>query len=158
MPRGAQELKERRGRRRASADGLSSDGDEGESLTGTGKMRAMPVGRGTEAQEDYSRLWLAHQKFLRRVYVFIVFVMLCVSGMIVFFLWSPRASNALAQEKRFLLFMSLPLFALTTVLLILFRSEPRLNILILQVASGVTGYAMGFVSLALFKSIDAAVN
>lgn len=78
--------------------------------------------------------------------------------MITYFLASASLKDVLSEEKRFVLFISLPLLAVALTLLCLFRSEPRIDILVLLFAVGTTWYALGFTSLALFKSLTVALK
>jgi len=104
--------------------------------------------------DDYRALWVAHRSFMNQMFFFIIFVMLCITAMNVFFLWSPSVPDSIIKGKKFFFFISLPLFIFALLLLCLFRKEPKFNIFILFCSSGIAGYAIGVVTVVLFESIE----
>ncbi len=139
--------------RRRNTGTSNNEGQSDDDLALLHDTRSTPT-----RQDDYRALWVAHRSFMNKLYFLIIFIMVCVAAMIAFFLWSPAVPNTVIKEKKFFFFISLPLFVFSLLLLVLFRREPKLNILILLLSAGITGYAIGFVTVALFKSIEVFIH
>ena len=112
-----------------------------------------------EGSDNVDRVrWESHLSFMSRLNFLIIFITGCVSLMIVFFLWSPSVPNNVIKEKNFFIFLCLPLFVLALLVMIFFRKDPKLNIFTLVLSSGIIGYTIGFVTVALFKSIEILIS